>query len=96
MSPRKTWQNHERDAASAHRGKHVGGPGQPDYVRGDTQGEVKLRRIALSKSEVMAECQKGRTEIDCNAGFSESAVAYVKRYRPEVKLITGGINRKRR
>lgn len=64
-----------------------GGPGEPDYIRGDTQGEAKQRQRPLTKAEVMAECRKGRNEIVCNAGFTESAIEYVRRYRPSVKLI---------
>lgn len=88
MANPKSWQKHEKKTAKKHRGRHVGGPGQPDYTRGDVQGEVKLRQRPLTKAEVMAECRKGRTEIDCNAGFSESAIEYINRYRPDVKLIS--------
>lgn len=50
----------------------------------------------MSKSEVMAECQKGRNEICSSAGFSEAAKAYVDRYRPNVKLISERTNSPRR
>jgi len=89
MANPKRWQKHEKKTAKKHRGRHVGGPGQPDYTRGDVQGEVKLRQRPLTKTEVMAECRKGRTEIVCNAGFSESAIEYINRYRPDVKLVRG-------
>lgn len=72
--------------AKKHRGHHIGGPGKPDYTRGDIQGEVKQRQRPLTKTEVMKECRKGRREIVCNKGFSESAKEYVARYRPDVKL----------
>ena len=88
MANPKSWQKHEKMIAKEHRGRHVGGPGKPDYTRGKVQGEVKLRKRPLTKTEVMAECRKGRTEIDCNAGFSESAIEYINRYRPNVKLTT--------
>ena len=87
MARQKRWQSFEKTAARKHRGRHVGGPGGPDYIRGDTQGEAKKRQRPLTKTEVMQECHKGRNEIVCNAGFSESAKEYVKRYRPNVKLI---------
>ena len=87
MARSKRWQSFEKRAAGKHRGRHVGGPGKPDYTRGDVQGEAKHRQRPLTKTEMMQECRKGRTEIVCSAGFSESAREYVKRYRPDVKLI---------
>ena len=87
MAVKKNWLSFEKVAARKHRGSHVGGPGRPDYTRGDTQGEVKQRQRPLTKTEVMEECRKGRNEIVCSAGFSNSAKEYVKRYRPNVKLI---------
>jgi hypothetical protein len=82
------WQKFQKKMAKKHRGRPVGGPGKPDYTRGVITGEVKLRSKPLTKREVMTECQKGRLELICNAGFSPSATQYVKRYRPYVKLIT--------
>lgn len=87
MTKKKHWQNYEKAVATKHRGKHIGGSRQPDYTRGDIQGEVKLRNRPLNKSEVMGECRKGRKEIVCNKGFTNKARQYVKRYRPSVKLI---------
>jgi hypothetical protein len=87
MTQRKNWQSFEERTSRKHRGRHVGCPGKPDYTRGDTQGEVKQRQRPLTKTEVMRECRKGRDEIVCSGGFTESATEYVKRYRPGVKLI---------
>lgn len=95
MSPRISWQKFQDDVAKRHRGRPVGGPGQPDYIRGEVHGEAKLRKQPMSKAEVMAECQKGRREIVCNAGFRPSAVDYVNRYRPYVKLIEERTNSRR-
>lgn len=81
------WQNFQQKMAKKHRGRPVGGPGKPDYTRGSVNGEVKQRNKPLTKREVMIECQKGRHEIICNAGFSPSAKQYTDRYRPYVKLI---------
>jgi len=90
MAQKKSWQQFEKRAAKRHRGKHVGGPGKPDYTRGRTHGEVKQRTTPLTKPEVIEECRKGRTEIVCPAGFTEAAWQYVKRYRKgKVKLIHG-------
>ena len=90
MTNKTSWQKLEKGTAKRHRGKHVGGPGKPDYTRGNVHGEVKQRTKPLTKTEVMKECQKGRTEIVCPAGFSKEARQYVKRYRRDkVKLIHG-------
>lgn len=77
MSSRKDWQSFEKRAARKHRGRHAGGPGKPDYTRGDVQGEAKQRQRPLTQVEVMQECRKGRTEIVCSAGFTKSAIEYV-------------------
>lgn len=87
MARQQRWQSLEKRMAKKHRGHHIGGPGKPDYTRGDTQGEVKQRQRPLTKTEVMKECRKGRDEITCDAGFTKAAIGYVKRYRPSVKLI---------
>lgn len=89
MTRQGKWQSFEKRTAREHRGRHIGGPGKPDYTRGYTQGEAKLRQRPLTKAEVMAECHKGRGEIVCNAGFTKSAIEYARRYRPSVKLING-------
>jgi len=90
MAQRKSWQKLQVAAAKRHRGRLVGGPGKPDYTRGEVQGEVKLRQRPLTKPEVMRECQKGRTEIVSPTGFTKPARQYVIRYREgKVKLIHG-------
>lgn len=87
MARQEKWKRFEKKMARKHRGRHVGGPGKPDYTRGGIEGEVKQRQRPLTRAEVMAECRKGRVEIVCSAGFTESAIKYVRRYRPGVKVI---------
>ncbi len=89
MARQKKRQSFEKRTARKHRGRHIGGPEKPDYTRGDIQGEVKQRQRPLTKPEVMEECRKGRDEIVCSGGFTESAIRYVRRYRPGVKLLGG-------
>jgi hypothetical protein len=90
MVQKRSWQRFEKKVAKRHRGKYIGGPGKPDYTRGNIHGEVKQRTTPLTKAQVMEECRKGRTEIVCPAGFTEQARLYVKRYRRgKVKLIHG-------
>jgi len=40
----------------------------------------------MNKSDVMREVRKGRNEIISKMGFTLSAIEYVKRYRPKIKL----------
>ena len=77
---------YEKRKAREHRGRHVGGPGKPDYTRGSEQGEVKNWARPMSKYDVKKEAQKGRTEISCKSGYTEGAIKYAQRYRPSLKL----------
>lgn len=90
------WRRYEKRKTKKHRGKHIGGPGNPDYIRGKHQGEVKCWNSPLPKSVVKSEAQKGRTEIISKRGFTKSAIEYAKRYRPDLKLIHGNRVVKRR
>ena len=86
MKNMKNATKYERQKAKKHRGRHIGGPGKPDYVRGKTNGEVKNWNRPMNKSDVMREVRKGRNEIISKMGFTLSAIEYVKRYRPNIKL----------
>ena len=77
---------YEKIMAKKHRGRYLGGPGQPDYVRGKIPGEVKAWNRPMSKYEVKKEIKKGRKEIISKSGFTKGAIDYVKKYRPDVKL----------
>ncbi|HDD69138.1 MAG TPA: hypothetical protein ENG61_02125 [Candidatus Korarchaeota archaeon] len=70
-------------------GIHIGGPGAPDYVRGEDEGEVKAWSKPMDKTAVMREARKGRTEIVSKSGFTEEAIKYAERYRPYLRLIHG-------
>jgi len=83
------WKSYERRKAKERRGKYVGGPGKPDYVRGDDMGEVKAWSRPMTKSDVMREAKKGRTEIISKSGFTKEAIKYAERYRPNLRLIDG-------
>jgi len=87
------WERYERSKATAHRGRHVGGSGKPDYVRGNVQGEIKYREKPLTKNQVKKVAQKGVTEIVSKSGFTKPAIEYVKRYRPNLKLFHRGRRR---
>jgi hypothetical protein len=87
------WKRYERVKAKEHRGKHVGGPGKADYIRGRVKGEVKHRKTPLSKTELIAIARKGVKEVDSLSGYTGSAVEYADRYRPYLKLFQRGRRR---
>jgi len=78
---------YEKEKAKKHRGKHIGGPGKPDYTRGKVKGEVKAWSRPLSKYDVKREVGKGRNEIVSKSGFTEGAIKYAQRYCPNLRLI---------
>ncbi|MFA4875873.1 MAG: hypothetical protein WC586_00540 [Methanoregula sp.] len=80
----------EKRKAGEHRARHIGGPGMPDYQRGDVFGEVKARQSPVTKPELQRLTRKGIGEVDSKAGFTQPAVEYRDRYRPNVKLISRG------
>jgi hypothetical protein len=85
-----SWKRYERLKAKEHRGKHVGGPGKADYVRGRIKGEIKHRAALLTKTEVMRLARKGIREIESLGGFTGTAKEYVDKYRPYMKLFKRG------
>jgi len=86
----KRWELYEKSKANAHRGRHVGGSGKPDYVRGEVKGEVKCHQRPLTKTQVKKIAQKEVAEIESKSGFTQPAIDYVKRYRPNMKLFHRG------
>ena len=91
MTP--NWKRYEKRKARKHRGKHVGGSGNPDYVRGDAMGEVKCWQKPLTRSQVKEIAKKGVTEIASKSGYTKPAIEYVKKYRPQMKLFSRGRRR---
>lgn len=84
------WKRYERLKAKEHRGRHVGGPGKADYIRGRVKGEVKHRKAPVTKTELMALAGRGIKEIDSLSGYTGSAMEYADRYRPYLKLYYRG------
>lgn len=80
---------YEKEKANRHRGRHIGGSGNPDYRRGAVQGETKNWNRPMSKYDVMNEAKKGRNEIISKKGFTKGAIEYAKRYRSSLKLYHG-------
>jgi len=85
--------HYEKRKAKEHGGRHIGGPGAPDYQRGDTFGEVKGRVSKVTKPELQRLIRdKGVREIDSKAGFTQPAIEYWDRWQPGVRLIRRGRN----
>jgi hypothetical protein len=73
-----SWQRYEREKARKHNGRRVGGPGNEDYSRGKTKGEVKHRQTPVTRPEAIKIRRKGVTEIDSLGGFTEPAKKYAE------------------
>jgi len=91
-----SWKNYEKRKARERGGIPIGGPGAPDYGRGETEGEVKHLNRPMGRAAVKKEAQKGRTEIVSKSGFTNEAIAYAEQYRPGLRLIHGNITVKPR
>jgi hypothetical protein len=85
-----SWKRYERECARRHNGHHIGGPGNPDYQRGDTLGEIKHRQTPVTKPELMRLHEKGVTEIHSLKGFTKPAIDHVDRYGMDMKLYSRG------
>jgi hypothetical protein len=85
-----SWKRYEKETSRKHRGHHIGGPGNPDYLRGDAVGEVKHMQRPVTKPEIIRLHRKGVTEIHSLRGFTEPAMKHVQRYDMKVKLFHHG------
>jgi len=78
----------EKRIAKKHRGKHLGGPGKPDYKRGKTKGEVKNWKKPVHSGVIRDAVKKGVEEIDSKSGFTEPAIKEAK--KRGIRLISKG------
>jgi hypothetical protein len=85
-----SWENYEKSVSHQHNGRHIGGPGLPDYQRGDVLGEIKHRQTPVTKPELIALRKKGITEIHSLSGFTEPAIDHVEKYHMNMKLFHRG------
>lgn len=83
----KKAQSYEKTQASKHRGKHIGGPGEPDYTRGSVKGEVKRWKRPVDSGVIKKLAGKGVKEVVSKSGFTGPAKEEAKRRR--IKLIGG-------
>jgi len=84
-----SWRRYEKRKSRDRRCVPIGGPGEPDFIRGQTNGEVKAWNRRMGRYDVKIEAQKGRTEIISKRGFTDEAIAYAEQYRPGLRLIHG-------
>ena len=78
---------YEKKAARKHNARHVGGPGNPDYVRGDTWGEVKNWNRPVDGGTMEDLIDNGIDEVVSRNGFTEPAIEVAKDFG--VKLFDG-------
>lgn len=79
---------YEKAKAKAHRGRHLGGPGEPDYVRGRVKGEVKNWSEPVHSGVIKKAIGDGVKEIEGKSGFTRPAIKLAKKHR--IKLLKGG------
>jgi len=77
---------YEKRQAKRHRGKHIGGPGNPDYQRGDVKAEVKNWNTPVHSGIIKQARRKGINEIVSKSGFTGPAEELAKKYG--IKLIS--------
>lgn len=69
---------YEQQKAKEHGAKHQGGPGKPDYTRGNVIGEVKDRKSPVTKPEIQKMHKKGVRELDSKGGVTKPALKFAK------------------
>ena len=78
----------EKIKSKSHGGKHIGGPGKPDYSRGKVKGEVKNTTRPVDSEIIKKLSKRGIKEVDSKSGFTKPAIEEGK--RKGMKLITRG------
>lgn len=79
---------YEKEQAKKHKGKHIGGPGKPDYKRGKVKAEVKNWSQPVHSGIVREAVKKGIKEIISKSGFTGPAKELAK--KKKIKLISRG------
>lgn len=82
--------DYEKKVAERHRAKQIGGAGKEDYRRGKVMGEVKNRETPVTKPELRKMAEKKVKEVSSKGGFTQPAITYRDRYRPNMKLFQKG------
>lgn len=87
-SKQKKGIKYEKTQAKKHGGKHLGGPGKPDYKRGKTKGEVKNWKRPVDSRVIREASKKKVKEIVSKSGFTKPAENLAK--KKGIKLIKRG------
>lgn len=87
-SKQKKGISYEKSQAKKHRGKHLGGPGKPDYKRGKITSEVKNWARSVHSGVIRKAIKKGIKEIVSKSGFTKPAEDVAR--KKGVKLIKRG------
>ena len=87
-SKQKKGIKYEKTQAKKHGGKHLGGPGKPDYKRGKTKGEGKKWKRAVDSGVIREASKKKVKEIVSKSGFTKPAENLAK--KKGIKLIKRG------
>ena len=78
----------EKRKSRSHGGKHLGGPGKPDYSRGKVKGEVKNTKRPVDSGMIKKLSKKGIKEVDSKSGFTKPAIEEGR--KRGIKLFTRG------
>jgi len=70
---------YEKQQAKKHGGKHIGGPGKPDYTRGEIKVEVKDWKERVHSGVVKDSAKKGIKKIISKSGFTEPAIELARK-----------------
>lgn len=76
--PQKRGIRYEIKKAKDHHAKHIGGPGNPDAVKGKQKLEMKNWRYPVPKPVVVKAKRKGVSKFISKSGFTEPAIRYGK------------------
>ncbi|NNM44014.1 MAG: hypothetical protein HKM07_06690 [Chlamydiae bacterium] len=74
----KSGYNYEKKM-SEKRGVHIGGPGRPDYKRGNALGEVKATAQPVDTGTLKKLRSKRIKEVESKSGFTKPAKPFAKK-----------------
>ena len=87
LSASKRGVKYEKRQATKLKGTHVGGPGNPDIIKGKERIEVKNRKDKLNSTDVIKAIEKKITTIISKSELTKPAAALAK--RTKIKVMKG-------
>lgn len=90
--PQRRGTVYEKRKAKDHKAKRVGGPGNPDAIKGRQKLEMKNWQRPVPKPEVVKARRKGVTKFISKSGFTKPALQYgkerkMKLYKDRKRLV---------